>query len=62
MSVRAGVVGTGALGFHHARLLRRMPGVTFAGIYDKNPTRAAEVAKGYVKSIEGQKSGEVIEV
>src|SRR5690242_20976736 len=22
-----------------------MPGVTFAGIYDKNPTRAAEVAK-----------------
>ena len=45
MSVRAGVVGTGALGFHHARLLRRMPGVAFAGIYDKNPMRAAEVAK-----------------
>jgi len=43
--VRVGVVGTGALGFHHARLLRRMPGVTFAGIYDKNPARAAEVAK-----------------
>jgi len=43
--VRVGVVGTGALGFHHARLLRHMPGVTFAGIYDKNPARAAEVAK-----------------
>jgi predicted dehydrogenase len=42
--VRVGVIGTGALGFHHARLLRRMPGVTFAGIYDKNPARAAEVA------------------
>jgi predicted dehydrogenase len=42
--VRLGVVGTGALGFHHARLLRRMPGTAFAGIYDKNPARAAEVA------------------
>ncbi len=43
--VRVGVIGTGALGFHHARLLRRMPGVDFAGIYDKNPARAAEVAR-----------------
>jgi len=43
--LRVGVVGTGALGFHHARLLRRMPGVAFAGIYDKNPARAADVAK-----------------
>jgi predicted dehydrogenase len=43
--VRVGVVGTGALGFHHARLLRRMPGIAFAGIYDKNPARAAEVAR-----------------
>jgi predicted dehydrogenase len=42
--VRVGVIGTGALGFHHARLLRRMPGITFAGIYDTNPARAAEVA------------------
>ncbi len=42
--VRVGVIGTGALGFHHARLLRRMPGTAFAGIYDKNPARAAEVA------------------
>jgi predicted dehydrogenase len=42
--VRVGVIGTGALGFHHARLLRRMPGVAFSGIYDKNPARAAEVA------------------
>jgi predicted dehydrogenase len=42
--LRVGVVGTGALGFHHARLLRGMPGVDFAGIYDKNPARAAEVA------------------
>lgn len=43
--VRVGVIGTGALGFHHARLLRRMPGAEFAGIYDTNPARAAEVAR-----------------
>jgi len=45
VTVRVGVVGTGALGFHHARLLRPMPAVEFAGIYDKNPARAAEVAR-----------------
>src|SRR2546422_909276 len=44
LPVRVGVIGTGALGFHHARLLRRMPGVSFAGIYDTNPARAAAVA------------------
>jgi predicted dehydrogenase len=43
--VRVGVIGTGALGFHHARLLGRMPGAEFAGIYDKNPARAAAVAQ-----------------
>lgn len=43
--VRVGVIGTGALGYHHARLLRRMPGAEFAGIYEKNPERAAYVAR-----------------
>ncbi len=43
--VRVGVIGTGALGYHHARLLRRMPGAEFAGIYEKNPERAAQVAR-----------------
>jgi len=43
--LRVGVVGTGALGFHHARLLRRMEGAEFAGIFDVNPVRAAEVAR-----------------
>ncbi len=42
--VRVGVIGTGALGYHHARLLRRMPGAEFAGIYEKNPERATHVA------------------
>lgn len=44
-TLRVGVVGTGALGFHHARLLRRMDGVSFAGIYDVDPVRAAAVAR-----------------
>jgi predicted dehydrogenase len=43
--LRVGVIGTGALGYHHARLLRRMDGAEFAGIYDINPERAAQVAR-----------------
>jgi predicted dehydrogenase len=43
--LRVGVVGTGALGFHHARLLRRMEGAEFSGIYDVDPARAAQVAR-----------------
>lgn len=43
--LRVGVIGTGALGFHHARLLRRTEGTDFTGIYDINPARAAEVAR-----------------
>ena len=42
--VCVGVVGTGALGYHHARLMRRMPGAELVGIYDINPARAAQVA------------------
>lgn len=43
--LRVGVIGTGALGFHHARLLRRTEGTEFAGIYDIDPARAAHVAQ-----------------
>lgn len=43
--LRVGVIGTGALGFHHARLLRKMEGTEFAGIYDIDPARAAQVAR-----------------
>src|SRR5207237_8582730 len=43
--LRGGVVCTGAPGFHHARLLGSRPAVEFAGIYDKNPARAADVAR-----------------
>ncbi|MBA4156390.1 MAG: Gfo/Idh/MocA family oxidoreductase [Gemmatimonadetes bacterium] len=39
-----GVIGVGSLGFHHARILRDMKGTEMVGVYDANPTRAAEVA------------------
>lgn len=44
-AVRVGVVGTGALGFHHARLLRQVAGAEMVGIYDVNQARAAHVAR-----------------
>ncbi len=42
---RIGVVGVGALGFHHARILSSLEGVRMAGVYDAQPARAAEVAE-----------------
>ena len=36
-ALRVGVAGTGSLGYHHARLLRDMAGVTFGGFYESNP-------------------------
>lgn len=43
-AIRVGVVGTGALGYHHARLLKKIEGAELVGIYDVNPARAAQVA------------------
>ena len=43
--VRVGVVGAGALGYHHIRLLKKIEGAEFVGFYDHNPTRAPVVAK-----------------
>jgi predicted dehydrogenase len=43
--VRVGVIGTGALGFHHARLLRNIEGAELVGIYDLNAERAAQVSR-----------------
>ena len=42
--VRIGVAGVGSLGFHHARILRDVPGVAMAGIHDADAGRAARVA------------------
>lgn len=43
--VRVGVVGAGALGFHHIRLLKKIDGADLVGFYDHNPTRAPQVAQ-----------------
>ena len=44
-SVRVGVVGAGALGFHHIRLLKKIDGADLVGFYDHNAARSAQVAK-----------------
>ena len=44
MAVRVGVAGAGALGFHHARILRELTEDAFVGVYDADPARAAHVA------------------
>jgi len=38
------VVGAGALGYHHVRLLREQPGATLVGFFDNGAERAAKVA------------------
>jgi predicted dehydrogenase len=42
--LRAGVVGTGALGYHHARILASSPGVELIGVFDRRPEVAAKAA------------------
>ncbi len=42
---RIGVVGVGALGFHHARILATLDGVVMAGIHDTDAERAAFVSR-----------------
>lgn len=43
--IRIGVVGTGSLGFHHARILRDVDGVEMVGIFESRGERADEVAR-----------------
>jgi predicted dehydrogenase len=43
-TLRAGVIGAGVFGGYHAAQYARLPGVTFAGVYDTHPDRAAKVA------------------
>ncbi len=45
MSFRAAVVGVGHLGRHHARIYAQTQGVTLVAVADRDPARAAEVAK-----------------
>jgi len=46
-TLRAGVIGVGSLGRHHARVYAELPGVALAGVYDIKPDRCAEVAGLY---------------
>jgi len=43
--LRMGVVGTGSLGYHHARILREVPGVVMKGFYEANAERAGTVTR-----------------
>jgi predicted dehydrogenase len=43
-ALRVGVAGVGSLGQHHARVYAALPGVELAGVYDRDPSRAAEIA------------------
>jgi predicted dehydrogenase len=42
--VRIGVIGAGALGFHHVRILRDLPGAKLIGFYETMADRAAAVS------------------
>jgi len=43
--LRIGVIGTGSLGYHHARILRDLEGVVFKGFYEANAERAGTVTR-----------------
>ena len=44
-TLRVGVVGTGSLGYHHARILRDVLAAGFAGIYELDAERAHTVSR-----------------
>jgi predicted dehydrogenase len=44
-NLRVGVVGTGSLGFHHARILRDIPDLEMRGVYEVRAERAREVSR-----------------
>ena len=44
MTVAIGVVGAGALGFHHTRILRDVPGARLMGFYEADAARADKVS------------------
>lgn len=45
--IRMGVIGVGAMGSHHARILSDLPGAGLVGVYDRNGRQAAAVASRY---------------
>jgi predicted dehydrogenase len=51
--VRIAVVGTGALGRHHVRILAGLPGAELVGVYDASPGAAQAVVKEYLPGSPG---------
>lgn len=43
--LRVGVLGVGSLGFHHARILREVPGAEMVGVHDASAERTAAVSQ-----------------
>ncbi|MBI2409091.1 MAG: Gfo/Idh/MocA family oxidoreductase [Gemmatimonadetes bacterium] len=43
--LRVGVIGTGALGYHHLRHLRSLEGATVSAFYEADATRASKVSE-----------------
>ena len=43
--VRVGVIGAGALGYHHVRILREVPGAKLIGFFEARADRASAVAQ-----------------
>ncbi|HEX2224670.1 MAG TPA: Gfo/Idh/MocA family oxidoreductase, partial [Thermoanaerobaculia bacterium] len=52
--LRVGVVGTGAMGKNHVRVLSSMPEVELAGIYDPNPEAAEAVGREHGARVFGR--------
>lgn len=49
--LRVGVVGTGAMGRHHVRILSELEGAELVGIYDQRPEVAAERAAAHATEV-----------
>lgn len=43
-ALRIGVIGAGALGHHHVRIMRELDGAEMVGFYEQRPERAAQVS------------------
>jgi predicted dehydrogenase len=47
LDIRAGVVGVGHLGYHHARNYALLPGVVLAGVVDSDPANARKASEDF---------------
>jgi predicted dehydrogenase len=61
-TVRAGVIGTGALGRHHARVWTEVANATLVGVHDADRARAEEVAARHGCRVFGEAASLLAEV